>query len=393
MKKILFGLMLVFTFLLSSCNSNPNSGTNQSGDSIESNNISSDSNVPSDNSVSSDNNEVGNKDVVPLYPVETIRSNINSYSHSFNITKSDGISSYEIKFDYETNMGIVIIQNFNLNNEKIDEPTEDFILMDKDYDCVYYNKYEETNSHSYNPDNDLKFFYIRKLFDYSSEIYEGAPYDSKTEMTYAGRQATQYVVSNSDYITAADTKLTIILDNDTGAVLSMAYDNEKFYETTEFTPNNQKAKNDVITIKNTIPFEYFDTRALKIVNLENISFPEGDLVNAGIGFKDASSCQISNLSEYYVGYHYYNVGSTTFITDLCKYVYDQGINCDAGGSQQDFDVLYSEKTVDYGYVKVDIININSYVTINDIKYRVMLQGQSTRNNLNFWYVHLNIYVM
>ena len=107
----------------------------------------------------------------------------------------------------------------------------------------------------------------------------------------------------------------------------------------------------------------------------------------------SSNCQISNLSEYYVGYHYYNVADRTFITDLCKYVYDQGINCDAGGEQQDFDVLYSEKTVDYGYVKVDIIYIDSYVTINDIKYRVRLQGQSTRNNLNFWYVHLNIYVM
>lgn len=257
---------------------------------------------------------------------------------------------------------------------------------------MIFGSSEEFNEYSFHKDSNYDLFYIRLLFDLSNNLKEGAPYDSKTEITYAGRKATKYLISNNEYIITSCTNCYLILDNETGAVLSLTYDYFNFYESTAFTPNDQKAKNDVIAKKNTIPFEYFDTRVLELVNLENITFPEGDLAGAGIGFKDSSSCNTSNLNEYNVGYHYYNVEDTTFIKDLCKYVYDQGIKYDYEGGKHDFEELYSEERINYYGVGLDIIRINAYVIINDVRYNVVLQGQCTWSEPNFWFVHLDIYV-
>ena len=140
-------------------------------------------------------------------------------------------------------------------------------------------------------------------------------------------------------------------------------------------------------MENTIPFEYFDTRVLKLFNLENIAFPEGDLAEASISFRDASSCSPSNLKEYSVGYHYYDVEDPSFIKDLCKYVYDQGIKY----GEHDFEELYSEESLNYYGTGMDIHRINAYVTINGVKYNVKLQGQRKLSEPKFWFVHLNIY--
>ena len=59
----------------------------------------------------------------------------------------------------------------------------------------------------------------------------------------------------------------------------------------------------------------------------------------------------------------------------------------------DFEEWYSEKKVNYGYVGLNIINFNAYVIINDVKYHVALQGQSTWSEPKFWFVHLYITVM
>lgn len=71
MKKILICFILIFTFLLVSCDFKPNNN-NQDGYNIENNNKGSD-----------DNKELVKKDIVHLYSPETIRSDIKLYSHIF----------------------------------------------------------------------------------------------------------------------------------------------------------------------------------------------------------------------------------------------------------------------------------------------------------------------
>lgn len=369
MKKIFFCFMLLF--LLTSCDFDSNAGNdNQSGNT----------------------NESIKDGVIPLYSQDTIKNNIASYSHSLKITTNDGIDNYEVKFDNETNAGIAIKQEYTADNEKIGEPVEYFFLRDKDNDCLIFGSSKEFNEYSFHKDNNYDLFYIRLLFDLSNNLIEGAPYDSKTEITYAGRKATKYVISNNEYVITSCKNCCLILDNETGAVLSLTYDYFNFYESTAFTPNDQKAKNDVIAKKNTIPFEYFDTRVLELVNLENITFPEGDLAGAGIDFKDFSSSEISNFTAYRVAYDYYGVEDTSFIKELCKYVYDQGIKYDLEGGAHEFEELYSEKSLDYYGTGMYINRINACIIIDGVTYNIILQGQSKWSEPHFWHVVLNIYV-
>lgn len=380
--------------LFTSCGSESNtSNTSQDGSNSNSTVFESDtSNTSQDGSDSSSTITDSENGIIPLYTQDKIMNNISSYSHSFKITAYDKICSYEIKFDYETSTGLARIQNYNSNNEKIDDPIDYFFIKDINNDCAIYSYNSEYYSHTFSKDKADELYYLRLLFDLSSEINENAPYESKTELTYAGRQATKYVISDPEYIISAETNLYITLDNETGAVLSVTEEDFNYYESYEFTPNNEQAKNEVIAKKNTIPFDYFDTKILNIVNLENIVFPdEKFLINSNVVYKDGSSTNLSNLSSYNVGYHYYKE-DTTFITDLCHYIYNQGIKYDDKGNVFDFDEVCTDETVDWGYTQVRIISFFSYINVNDVNYYVKLQAQKPSYSINFWYVWLEIRV-
>lgn len=289
MKKLFYSF-IVLPCLLTACgfesDSSDTSGSSNTSDTSDTTQDASSSNTAvfesdtsnpvQDESISNTTIDEAKNEIIPLYAQDTIKNNVASYSHSFKVTTSDKIYSYEIKFDYETSTGLARRQNFTLDQEEMSDPIDYFFIRDINNDCVIYSSNSEYFSHSFRKDDDHELFYLRLLFDISSEVMENAPYESKTELTYAGRQATKYVISDPDYVIPSDTKLNITLDNETGAVLSVTQDDLNWYESSEFIPNNDQAKNEVIAKKNTIPFEYFDTRILKIVNLENIVFPKGN---------------------------------------------------------------------------------------------------------------------
>ncbi|MGN1261821.1 MAG: hypothetical protein ACI4UT_01990 [Candidatus Enteromonas sp.] len=113
-------------------------------------------------------------------------------------------------------------------------------------------------------------------------------------------------------------------------------------------------------------------------------------MNASVDYYDASSTDLSNLHSYTVGYHYYKE-DTTFITDLCHYMYDQGLKNTATGEVVDFGELYKDRNVDYGYTALRIISFSSHINVNGVNYSVKLQAQKPSYSIDFWYVFLEMY--
>lgn len=383
MNRIFKYLLLFFPLVLTSCDLSSLGEDIDFGDDISTSSSSS-----SDDNSSTSSGGLTNQNVVKLLSQDEILSNMQAYSHSFSITTNIGVKTFDVKYNHETNSGIVDYQYDS--SEGNTEISDTYFLRDFDNTCLTYQSADEGKSFGFSKGNYLALFEIRYLYDYSNHLIKSdVPYESKTAITYADRQATRYVISDQETIMTISSKMYLITDDETGAILSINYEGISVYDTTSFIPKNESVKSEVLNRKDSLVFEYFDKRALSVFNLQDIVFPHGFLAGAGISFRDNTNYTIPNMSAYNVGYQYLTE-DTSFIKELCQYVFDHVFEKDESGEEYKFEDFYSEQTVNYPSAMLTIKRVNCYVTIKGVEYLVKLQGQCNNTQSNFWFVHLNI---
>lgn len=402
MKKIVSCFALLSAFLLASCDVplapneetslTPEHTTGQTVTSIEESVPTSLESEVSEKTSEEESSTPVESDLLPLAPEETIKSNVDVYSQTFQVTLVDEIKTYDLRYDTKTKNGLLAYQEFTLDHEPLTEAADYFILLGKGNEGVVYYENDEYHSCGYKKDRDVDvdLFYVRLLFDISNEILGEAHYRSKTPLTYAGRQATKYALKDG-HVTLTDS-VDIILDDETGAVLSVVYDFGNWYETSAFSPNDKAAEDAILAKKAEAGCEYLEPRALDIVGLAGIPFPDWYFDGASTVFKDGSSRDYSNLSEYHVGYHE-PLKDTAILKDLCQYVYDQGIQYiydkESGASHHEFEELFEDKIMQVtSYIAIHVIQIHGYAKVGGEYYWVKLQARDPNDGA--WHVSLEI---
>lgn len=321
------------------------------------------------------------KNVVPLHEEETIKRNIGSYSSSFKITTYDGIYDFDVKYDCDLNAGIVTR-----------EGTDFYFIRGKDnsYLAYYENEYGYGYIEDWRMSTEFRMnlLYMNLLFDITAEIQENAPYASKKELTYAGREATQYIVTNKAFI-IPDTTLDLVLDNQTGAVLSLKYDNIDFYQSSSFVPNDTEASKAVKAKHDTLAFEFFDKDVLALVGLEDIKIPNWYEKSATFSCLDDSSTNASNMSDYSVQY-FEILRSTEEIEKIAKSIYEKGIKYNINNELKTYDELFEKTRDTVNYTVVDTVRFNGYVVKGGTTYNVVFQGTNQSTDPDCWYMTLAI---
>ena len=320
---------------------------------------------------------------IPVQEEEQIKKNIGSYSSKFSITTFDGTSNYDVKFDATLNAGIVTREGQDFY----------FVRGRDNYYVVYYeNPYGFGYVEDYNMDLDfnLDLLYMNLIFDISAELQENAPYASKKDVTYAGRNATEYIIKNRGFIIPTDTDLTIVLDNETGAILSLLYDHINFYQSTSFMPNDEAASNAVKAKKDTLAFDFYDKEVLALVGLENLKLPNWYERSATYSLLDDSSKDVNNMANYSAQY-YDILRDTKQIEDVAKFIYNSGIKYDYDGKQSTFEELYNSDRSTINFTVVDTLRLNAYTTIGGTKYNVVFQGVNRSTDPDLWSMTLAIH--
>lgn len=323
------------------------------------------------------------KNVLPLNDEETIKKNIGSYSSAFTITTYDGVYDFEVKYDSELNAGIVTR-----------EGTDFYFIRGKDNSYLTY--YENEYGYGYLEDWKmstpfrLNLLYMNLLFDITAEVRENAPYASKTELTYAGREATQYIITNANYILPTDTKLNIVLDKETGAVLSLKYDNIDFYESTSFVANDKTASDAVKAKHDTLAFDFLDKDVLALVDLQDLTIPSWYEKSATFSYLDDSNNSVSNMSGYSVQY-FQLLSTTEEIENVAKSIYAKGIKYNFDNELKTYEELFETTRETVNYTVIDTVRFNAYVTKGDTKYNVVFQGTNESSYPGEWFITLAIY--
>ena len=322
------------------------------------------------------------KNVVPLHKEETIKRNIGSYSSSFTITTYDGIYDFDVKYDSDLNAGIVTR-----------EGTDFYFIRGRDNTYVTY--YENEYGYGYvedwrmNTSFRLELLYMNLIFDITAEVSENAPYASKTELTYAGRDAVQYIVSNKNYILPTDTNLNIVLDKQTGAVLALKYDHINFYESKSFVANDAKASEAVKAKHDTLAFDFLDKDVLALVGLQDLVLPAWYEKSATFSYLDDSNKNISNMSDYSVQY-FEILQSTEEIEKIAKSIYEKGVKYNIDNELKTYDELFEKTRDTVNYTVVDTVRFNGYVVKGGTTYNVVFQGTNQSTDPDCWYMTLAI---
>lgn len=380
MKKIILGLMMFLVFALTSCNltlpengGTPTGGNNTptAGEKTPTGEV-----TPTEGKEPTGNVPVSGT-VLPLKTEEQIRANVGSYSQTFTITTFDGVYNYVVKADASKKQ---VLFNYNDN--------EFFAEYDSNYTyLVYYsNEYGSGYCKDYRYGSKVDTFYIDQLFDLSHDVAGAVKYQSKKDVTYAGRAATEYVLAaNQESLIPADTKLTVVLDNETGAILKCVYDHINFYETTSFTPNDTTAEIAVAAKRATIEFDWFDVSILTKFGYQDIDFSAFDANSAGIQFSDDAKTVLYTYSVEHL-LCTFKEGTPDVIVNLAKYVYSKGAKLDYSGYESDFEELYEDKIYTYGVTNVHCLTLNAYMVIDGVYYNVYFQGRNDMSNPGEWYV-------
>lgn len=298
---------------------------------------------------------------IPIYSKETIRNKVGSYSQKFTITTYDGVYEYDVKYNKDTNTGIAIRDN--QNEYYFSRGSNDIIL-------TYY---ENDFGSGYNVDYGSSLDYMNKLSDISHDLLENAPFSSKTAKTYAGRECTEYVISNSQYIIPNDTKLYIVLDNETGAILQMTYDHIEFYKSTSFVPNDTQAAADVLEKKEDVQFDFFDTKTLSMFNLSGLEIPTWEP-------QSATYSEFEGALDSYSFQLYCEEPNYDKEKAFAKLIYEQGIKYDFDGNEKTFDEL-----CDFNNDTVSRFAFDAYITIENVKYNVVAQATNSSGNIGWFF--------
>ncbi|MCQ2773026.1 MAG: hypothetical protein MJ238_07145, partial [Bacilli bacterium] len=219
---------------------------------------------------------------------------------------------------------------------------------------------------------------------------ENAPYASKTELTYAGREATQYIITNANYILPTDTKLNIVLDKETGAVLSLKYDNIDFYESTSFIANDKAASDAVKAKHDPLAFDFLDKDVLALVDLQDLAIPSWYEKSATFSYLDDSNNSVSNMSGYSVQY-FQLLSTTEEIENVAKSIYAKGIKYNFDNELKTYEELFETTRETVNYTVIDTVRFNAYVTKGDTKYNVVFQGTNESSYPGEWFITLAIY--
>lgn len=314
-----------------------------------------------------------NSTYVPVLKKETLKNNIGSYSHSFVITTFDGIYNFDVKYNKDLQSGFVTREDGN-EHYFYKDPTDWYL-------AYYQNDFGSGYANDYN----LYLDYMNNLFDISSDLFNKAPFASKKALTYAERECTEYVVSDSRYIAANDTKLDIVLDNETGAILQLTYDHIDYYKSTKFVPNDETAATTVLSRRNTeIQSDFINKEVLNMFGLGDIEIPEwesasGTYSKGEDGKLDQYSFQILKVMP-----------NHDPIKAFAKSVFDKGIKKDINGETKTFDELCEFARADAGEKTLDKFVFDAYATVDNINYNVVVQGTYDISTQDEWFMTFSV---
>jgi len=305
---------------------------------------------------------------IPVLKKDELKSNIGSYSHSFIITTFDGIYNYDVKFNKDLQSGFVTREDGN-DHYFYRDPTDWYLAY-----------YQNDFGSGYSNDYGLYLDYMNNLFDISSDLFNKAPFASKKALTYAERECTEYIISDSRYIAANDTKLDIILDNKTGAILQLTYDHIDYYKSTKFVPNDEAAAAAVLSKRNSeIQSDFINKEVLNMFGLADIEIPAWESASGTFNEKDGKLDQYSFQILKVMPDH-------EPIKAFAKSVFDKGIKKDINGETKTFDELWEFGRADAGEKTLDKFVFDAYASVDNINYNVVVQGTHDLSTQDEWFM-------